>query len=699
MDKSRNYILDRITSKKTSIEEFNYDKLEAPPLSWFFSPFDIQELNSIARSLKYSAKPKERYEAINRVCNRCGLVKFAAGTNRVVYRHPEFQDILFKIAADDVGLNDNPAEYRNQFLLKPFVTKTFEISPCGTVAIVERVNPITSREEYISVADDVFELITEWLVGRYVLADIGTKFFMNIGIRANFGVVLLDYPYVYELDGNKIFCKKPDPLSKTGICDGEIDYDDGFNFLHCTKCGAIYKAKELEKKIKDKEIIVEREGDIKMKIVAKGGSKNVNMTIRTEDINNDNFLKVKANIPVSNIIEDSEPVSATKKVVIGSAPREEQPKIKIKKIADIVNGKEIPIPEEEQVEVEFDAEEIRRKETISVKPVTKTVNGVPENFKVAESPVNFSDDIKAEAIANKDEANEAINPVEKIDEAVNTILGMLDLIKIDTVKNDAIIRAFDALAGALPMTPESVSRLARLMSDILIEIDDEEYSEACSDDNVVALGKTLFAPNIKFLSYEQDGKNLNVEYQLGIIHSYDEADADFLFADAPRNATLVDVYKTDIVDEEDRPEEQKNSKAINSVKFYDAKIVDIKNIFPHLNRQDIIVFVDEDGSYLVNEGSIAAADVIDDRSLQKVTVVSKKWVEDVDRMLSEDGTVDEQEDPVEEADDVSDENNVEESSAGGYIGIFPPTNVEPTPISTEEFLEQEAKSEEESEEE
>ena len=66
MDRSRSYILDRIRSKKTSIEEFNYDKLEAPPLSWFFSPFDIQELNSIARSIKYSAKPQARYEAIKR---------------------------------------------------------------------------------------------------------------------------------------------------------------------------------------------------------------------------------------------------------------------------------------------------------------------------------------------------------------------------------------------------------------------------------------------------------------------------------------------------------------------------------------------------------------------------------------------------------------------------------------------------------
>ena len=35
------------------------------------------------------------------------------------------------------------------------------------------------------------------------MADIGTNFFMNWGIRPGFGPVLLDYPYVYELDGNK----------------------------------------------------------------------------------------------------------------------------------------------------------------------------------------------------------------------------------------------------------------------------------------------------------------------------------------------------------------------------------------------------------------------------------------------------------------------------------------------------------------
>ena len=49
MDNGRNYIIDRLKSKKVTIDEFNFDKLSAPPLSLFLSSQDIWELNSIAK--------------------------------------------------------------------------------------------------------------------------------------------------------------------------------------------------------------------------------------------------------------------------------------------------------------------------------------------------------------------------------------------------------------------------------------------------------------------------------------------------------------------------------------------------------------------------------------------------------------------------------------------------------------------------
>lgn len=675
MDRSRSYILDRIRSKKTSIEEFNYDKLEAPPLSWFFSPFDIQELNNIARSIRYSAKPQARYEAINKVCNRCGLVKFAAGTNRVVYRHPEFQDILFKIAADDVGLNDNPAEYRNQFLLKPFVAKTFEISPCGTVAIVERVNPITSREEYISVADDVFELITEWLIGKYVLADIGTKFFMNIGIRANFGVVLLDYPYVYELDGNKIFCRKPDPTSPTGVCDGEIDYDDGFNFLRCTKCGAVYKAKELEKKIKDNEIIVEREGEIKMKITAKGGSKNVNMTVETEGIGNDNFMKVRANIPLpSGIPQTNAPApERNARVIFGANNNDDNsPKLVIKKIEEF----DIPVEPEKKEE---------KKEPV-ISAVEKTVNGVPSKITVAQNPVSFSDEVKQVAIENKKD-EKPLSPVEAIDGAVNTILENLELIDLDVVKNDTIVRVFDALAGVLPVSPESFGKVIRLANDMIKELEDEEYIAAANNEDLIDFVTKWFSSAVKFTSYERDGEDLVASFESGIIHAYEEGkdDVPFLNNGVEGKVTLASVY----AGEDNKPEEKvPENKTIESIKLYDAKIVNVKDLFPNSQKQEVIVFINEDGDYVSTNGTILAADAINDQSVQNVTTVSKKWIEDINKMLSEETPSEDTEDVNEDAGEEVVEDTVEDTivESSASTGVFPPTNG----MSTEEFLEKEA---------
>ena len=134
------------------------------------------------------------------------------------------------------------------------MTKVFEVSPDGTVGLFERVQPITSREEFASFADDVFDLI--WmLTKKYILADFGSKYFMNYGLRDGFGAVLLDFPYCYEPDGNKLICSAPDKINPQVPCGGLIDYDIGFNNLRCNKCGAIYRANQLAKLVKDQVII------------------------------------------------------------------------------------------------------------------------------------------------------------------------------------------------------------------------------------------------------------------------------------------------------------------------------------------------------------------------------------------------------------------------------------------------------------
>lgn len=264
-------ILNIMYSKEKSPLDFQFDCLWMPSMYNYLTVEDIEMLRQIATSNRYAAKIDLKYKAIDNIMTRRGFRKFHCGTNRIVYKYLEDESFLVKIALDKVGMGDNPREYKNQFLLKPFVTKVFHVSPCGTVAFVERVQPITSRQEFQSIANDIFEMLINCIIGKYVLEDIGTKYFMNYGLRNGFGAVLLDYPYVFELDGNKLYCNKVNPYTMIK-CDGEIDYDDGFNNLVCSKCGKLYLAQELEKSIENKLILMKEEGEMDMKISVRRGN-------------------------------------------------------------------------------------------------------------------------------------------------------------------------------------------------------------------------------------------------------------------------------------------------------------------------------------------------------------------------------------------------------------------------------------------
>lgn len=269
---SRVSVLESLYSKKKSALEFNYDNLWAPPIRSLLSQDDINELIRIATSLKYNGKINLKYKLINQIMNRRGFRKAHSGTNRVVYNYLEDPRFVAKIAVDRVGMKDNPAEYKNQRYFAPFCCKIFEVDESGVIAFIERVNPITSLEEFLSVSDDIFNMIVTKIIGKYVVDDIGTTKYMNFGLRMNgFGPVILDFPYAYELDGRKLICNKKikTPFGEQP-CGGEIDYDNGFNYLICTKCGRTYQARDLTNDTKD-VLILNNEGRLnimsKMRIV------------------------------------------------------------------------------------------------------------------------------------------------------------------------------------------------------------------------------------------------------------------------------------------------------------------------------------------------------------------------------------------------------------------------------------------------
>lgn len=260
------------TKEKQDALSFDFDKLKGPAVNMLFSQSDIDQLYQIATSIKLNANIDKKYELIDNIMRIRGFYKAHCGTNRAIYYCYENKSFIVKVALDKVALKDSLSEFKNQELLKPFCCKIFDVHPSGVIAVVERVNPITSIEEFASIAEDIFNMMITKIIGKYVVDDLGSDKYMNYGLRhsngCSFGPVVLDYPYVYELDGSKLFCQKQiNTINGVIICNGEIDYDKSLSHLVCTKCGKTYKAMDLEV---DKSIVkFVTEGDFDMKTRAR----------------------------------------------------------------------------------------------------------------------------------------------------------------------------------------------------------------------------------------------------------------------------------------------------------------------------------------------------------------------------------------------------------------------------------------------
>ena len=250
----------------STIQEFQWDNMTTTPMMMLITPEDIGYIRNLILSPRYSGNNNFKMDKIDEIMNARGFSRFAGGTNRLVYSHPSAPNAVFKVAIDSVGISDNPAEYRNQEFLKPYCCKVFECSPCGTIASFEKVERITTVEEFYSIADDYFYILSRVILGKYIMEDIGIDYFMNIGIRRGCYPVILDFPYLFELDGNKLECCNI--LDDGTVCHGEIDYDDGFNKLVCKKCGRVYHARDLAKPPKESSVLLRNKGVQKMKITA-----------------------------------------------------------------------------------------------------------------------------------------------------------------------------------------------------------------------------------------------------------------------------------------------------------------------------------------------------------------------------------------------------------------------------------------------
>lgn len=222
-----------------------FDNMMGPMVCNFFSEEEIKVIHKIITHTK-DRTFKKKFQKLDAIIKPKGFKRSGCGTNRVLYE-PLDKNATFciKIALDRVARKNNPDELVNQKYLKPFVAKCYDVSDDGNIGIFERVIPIENLNQFWDLREDIFNII-ERLVGRFIIDDFGSNTFKNWGFRKGFGPVLLDYADMYILDPKILYCTNhPDHLHGQ-MCGGEIDYDDGFNKIICTSCGAHYMASDFK---------------------------------------------------------------------------------------------------------------------------------------------------------------------------------------------------------------------------------------------------------------------------------------------------------------------------------------------------------------------------------------------------------------------------------------------------------------------
>lgn len=339
-----------------------FDSLKVNPLLSYFTIEDINLIHKLATSPAMHCDVKEKYRLLGEIMEKRGFKLIGGGTNRRAYECIYDDRVVAKVATDPVGFTSNLREYINQNVLKPFCNKIFEVTPCGSLAIIEKVVPIKDVSEFQKYAQEIYDILYFKIRNNSIaMEDIGTRSMKNWGYRSGFGPVLLDYPTMYVADPKKRLCKN---ILNGKLCCGTLDYDEGFNCIVCSECGRTYFAKTIAKAEGD---------DINSLLSAVGYLKKEGVKSMKFEIVNKNDGKVISSVECGGKCNHVDPTVSNHIIggtfsekVISSTQKKKRPTVMI---VDAVNAEEestVAKEEEKVVEEKQPAPKVQVVEPIEV---------------------------------------------------------------------------------------------------------------------------------------------------------------------------------------------------------------------------------------------------------------------------------------------------------------------------------------------
>lgn len=236
------------------------EKYKKVPISEFISDKKLSKIKKIIDTSECVEVAYDRIETL--LCDNYKVL--GLGTNRLILvcKKDKYKDLVFKVAGDSHGIEANYREFYNGDLDKS-LTFSYSISDDGLFVVQERVKVLDSKS--MDKHKKEVRKMLKHLSNKLLLVDCKMSNFRNFGIRKNGDVVLLDHGDTVPLPKSQtsnivnideesnvsLRCKKfketSEKTSKLKPCGGKLEYSKNFEYLECSRCGAIMSVNDAYK--------------------------------------------------------------------------------------------------------------------------------------------------------------------------------------------------------------------------------------------------------------------------------------------------------------------------------------------------------------------------------------------------------------------------------------------------------------------
>lgn len=217
-----------------------------------FDPVIVQDLFSIIKSCSDNHK---KADMIVEYLKPFKFKEIDLGTNIICLENKKYDDVVFKIALDSYGLEDN---FNDIWLSEeiPEYARVYTNHRTGIVSVHKRYKVFKTEQSIQRYHKQIMRLLNR-LSKDYLIVDLSPINIKNFGTDKNGELVIIDGSDLIKLNSGVSEFRCTELINKKGSkikeCGGELNYDDIFRYLVCEKCGKQVNPLTL-KKLYSKEV-------------------------------------------------------------------------------------------------------------------------------------------------------------------------------------------------------------------------------------------------------------------------------------------------------------------------------------------------------------------------------------------------------------------------------------------------------------